>query len=138
MPLYARGQNAAAQAVIDGANAGVTGAVIAVSLHTGSPGTNPANLANEVSGGGYSRATTSATEWGDASAGSLADGVIANTAVIDFANASGDWGNVTHFVVHDSTGPRFFGQLATARNIVDGTTDIEFAAGTLTVTIPTG
>ena len=101
-----------------------------VRLHTGAPGS--AGTSNQVTGNAYAHGTTAAGSW-------VADGAgrRENNTAVTFPDASGgDWGNVTHFSLWD--GSVFFadGTLTTARNIVDGTSSIQFAAGDLGVEIP--
>ena len=60
-----------------------------------------------------------------------------NNAAITFPDASGgDWGTVSHFSLWDDTVFYADGTLTTSRNIVDGTSSIQFAAGDLGVEIP--
>ena len=105
-------------------------AVDTVKLHTGAPGS--AGTSNTVSGNGYTDGSTDATSW-------VADGAgrRENNAAITFPDASGgDWGTVSHFTLWDGTVFYADGALTTSRNIVDGTSSIQFAAGDLGVEIP--
>ena len=121
--LFQAGQNAAADAIAD--------LITAVSLHTASPGN--AGTANEVSGGSYARSTVTGSGWTESS------GVASNNAKVAFADATADWGTVAYFMCWGSSSTAIAGgALTTSRNIVSGTTDIEFAIGDLTITIPAG
>ena len=102
-----------------------------VKLHTGAPGSS--GTSNQVSGGAYSDATftASASEWTGTS------GSVTNANAITFPDASGaDWGTVSHFSLWDNTVFRADGSLTTSRNIIDGTTSIEFAVGDLSAEVP--
>ena len=88
------------------------------------------NTAHEVSGGSYARVTCDT--WDAASSGATA-----NTGAITFAEATADWGTVTHFAVcdHDTTGNMLgWGALTTPKAIGTGDT-ASFAAGDLDVTL---
>lgn len=86
--------------------------------------------AHEVSGGSYARVTCNT--W-DAASG----GATANTGAITFAEATADWGTVTHFAIldHASTGNLLaWGALTTPKAVGTGDT-ASFAAGDLDVTL---
>jgi hypothetical protein len=51
----------------------------------------------EPSGNGYARVQTSASDWNTAANGSLN-----NAGNITFAQASGNWGTITHFALFDA------------------------------------
>jgi hypothetical protein len=88
------------------------------------------STAKEVSGGSYARVTCNT--W-DAASG----GATANTGAITFAEATADWGTVTHFAIcdHASTGNMLgWGALTTPKAIGTGDT-ASFAAGDLDVSI---
>lgn len=106
-----------------------------VSLFT----TDPTDAGNgtEVSGNSYTRiqvnvAGGGSPAWNDA----VVDGVsflVDNANAITFPTASGSWGEVTHFGIHDasSTGNLLFhGVLTAAKTVADGDT-FEFGAGDL-------
>lgn len=76
---------------------------IYVGLSTADPTDSGSGLA-EPSGNGYARVQTSASDWNAASNGSLD-----NAGNITFAQASGNWGTITHFALFDA---------ATAGNIL--------------------
>jgi len=85
-------------------------------------------LPGEVSGGSYAR--KGCNTW-DAGAG----GATENTGAITFAQATADWGVVTHFAVvtHSSTGQVVgWGALNTTKNVQSGDT-AQFAAGELDI-----
>jgi len=52
---------------------------------------------SEPSGNGYARVQTSASDWNAAANGSLN-----NAGNITFAQATGDWGAITHFALFDA------------------------------------
>ena len=64
--------------------------------YTADPTDDGSGLA-EPSGNGYARTQTSASDWNDASNGSM-DNVID----ITFAQATGSWGTITHFALFDA------------------------------------
>ena len=87
-------------------------------------------LPGEVSGGSYAR--KGCNTW-DGAAG----GATENTGAITFAQATADWGVVTHFAVvtHSSTGQVIgWGALNTTKNVQSGDT-AQFAAGELDITL---
>ena len=69
---------------------------IYLALSTADPGDNGAGL-SEPSGNGYARAATAASDWNAASGGALD-----NADVIEFPEATGAWGTVTHFALLDA------------------------------------
>jgi len=69
---------------------------IHVGLSTADPGDDGAGLA-EPSGNGYARVATAGTDWNAASGGALD-----NATAIEFPDATGDWGTVTHFALFDA------------------------------------
>ena len=102
--------------------------VTEVSLHTGNPGTTCAS--NEVSGNAYARASTTGTAWTESG------GTASNNAVIQFATPTGSWGTVSWFCLWaGSTTPLGRFELTTSRSVAIGS-DVEFATGTLDITIP--
>ncbi|MFP3344449.1 hypothetical protein R0J87_18380, partial [Halomonas sp. SIMBA_159] len=84
----------------------------------------------EVSGGGYSRVTTSATDW---NAATLADpSVLDNANAIDFGSASGaNWGTIVAVGLYDaSTAGNFLGAFDRASNVtVNDGDSFSIAAG---------
>jgi len=87
-------------------------------------------LPSEVSGGDYAR--KKCNTWDAAGSGATE-----NTGAITFAQATADWGVVTHFAVCDKTtlgNCLAWGALNTTKNIQSGDT-AEFAAGALDITL---
>ena len=88
------------------------------------------STAHEVSGGSYARVTHNT--WDVASGGATE-----NTGAITFAEATADWGTVSHFAIldHASTGNMLaWGALTTPKAIGTGDT-ASFADGALDVTL---
>jgi len=87
----------------------------------------------EVSGGAYTRQVMTGVHWGTAAAG-----VILNNLIVTFAEATANWGDVTHFVLMDAlTGGNMLisGTLIGAPiSIVTGSIP-RFAIGTLVITL---
>ena len=69
---------------------------IYVGLSTADPADDGSGLA-EPSGNAYARVQTSDSDWNAASNGSLD-----NAGKITFAQATGNWGTITHFALFDS------------------------------------
>ena len=106
-------------------------ATIHVGLSRAEPGEDGSGL-SEPSGIGYARVQTAASDWDSAS-----EGVLANAVGILFAQASGDWGTVTHFALFDAaSGGNIlaWGELGASQAIDDGDT-AEFGSGDLTVSL---
>jgi len=104
---------------------------IYVALSTANPLDDGSGLA-EPSGNNYARVQTAATDWNAASSG-----FIDNAAVIGFNEATGNWGNITHFALMDAaSGGNLLvhGALSTSKSIGTGDT-AEFAAGDLGVSL---
>ena len=100
---------------------------IYVALFTADPG-ETGETTNEISGGGYAR--TQGT-FGAASGGSAS-----NSADIEFPQATGDWGTITHFALMDaqtSGNMLYYGALDASNTVGNGDT-FKFATGDLTVT----
>lgn len=77
------------------------------------------NTGTEVSGGGYARRSVTF----NAPAQVDGKGQIANSAIVEFPEATADWGEVTHFGVFDAlTGGNLLGsgQLKTSRIYLTG------------------
>lgn len=75
---------------------GYTPPTIYVALSTADPLDDASGLA-EPSGNGYARVQTSASDWSQASGGSLS-----NAGDITFGAAAGSWGTITHFALFDA------------------------------------
>lgn len=98
--------------------AGVLGGTKYMALFTAAPGETGGGT--EVTGGAYARV---AITFGAASQG--APSTKSNSAAINFAAASADWGNVTHWAVMDAASAGnmiWYGTLTVARNILNGDT----------------
>jgi len=88
------------------------------------------SLPGEVSGGGYVRVTCMTWD--------LASGVAtANTGAVSFAQATADWGTVSHFALcdHSSTGNVLAHGALTAAKAVDSGDTAKFATGDIDVTL---
>jgi hypothetical protein len=99
---------------------------IYVSLHTADP-TDDASGA-EVSGGSYARTAVTM--------GAPTNGSGTNSADVQFPQATGDWGTVTHIGIWDATSSGnmlFHTPLDTSKNITTGDV-FKIASGSLTVT----
>lgn len=104
---------------------------IYVALSTANPLDDGSGLA-EPSGNGYVRAQTSGTDWNAASSG-----FIDNAGAIEFNEATGNWGSITHFALMDAaSGGNLLvhGALSMSKSIGTGDT-AEFAAGDLDVSL---
>lgn len=102
---------------------------IYVALSTAAPGDDGSTIA-EPSGGSYARKSTSGSDWAAASARALS-----NAAALEFAEATGSWGTITHFALYDAaSGGNFlgWGALGTSKAIASGDT-ARFAIGDLDV-----
>lgn len=89
----------------------------------------------EVSGNGYTRVATAATDWNAATA--VDPSVVDNATAITFPEATGAWGNVVAFGLYDAASVgNFLGAntLAVAKSPTTGDTP-SFAAGTLDVSL---
>lgn len=104
---------------------------IYVALSTTDPGDDGAD-AVEPAGGSYARVETSNADWTAASGG-----CVANTDAVEFAEATGAWGTITHFALYDAaTGGHLLvcGPLVEPK-IVAGGDVVRFPAGDLVVTL---
>jgi len=104
---------------------------IYVALSTADPGEDGSGL-NEPSGNGYARVQTSGSDWNNASGGH-----IDNATDIEFPEATGDWGTITHFALMDAeSGGNMlaYGSLSQSKTISAGDT-AKFKAGDLDVTL---
>jgi len=104
---------------------------IYVGLSTADPGDDGTGL-SEPAGNGYARVATAGTDWNAASGGALD-----NANAIEFAEATGNWGTVTHFALFDaSSGGNLLahGSLTQSKIIANGDT-AQFAAGALDVSL---
>lgn len=101
-----------------------------LALFTAAPGETGGGT--EVTGGAYARKATTGTDWA-----ASANGSVSNTAIIDFATATGNYpAQVTHFGIFDAlSGGNLirYAALSTPRTITLGDVP-RFAAGSLTFT----
>ena len=99
---------------------------IYVSLHTADPQDDASGA--EVSGGSYARTAVTM--------GAPTNGSGTNSADVQFPQATGDWGTVTHIGIWDATtsgNMLFHTPLDTSKNITTGDV-FKIASGSLTVT----
>lgn len=104
---------------------------IYVALSTADPGDDGAGL-SEPSGNGYTRKSTIASDWNTATGGTLD-----NANVITFAEASGNWGTISHFALMDAAaGGNLLahGALSASKSIGSGNTTT-FEAGDLDISL---
>ena len=104
---------------------------IYVALSTADPGDDGSGL-SEPSGNGYARKSTIASDWNTATGGTLD-----NANVITFAEASGNWGTISHFALMDAaTGGNLLvhGALNVSKSIGSGDT-ARFEAGDLNISL---
>lgn len=104
---------------------------IYVGLSTADPTDDGSGLV-EPSGNGYARVQTSAAGWNAASNGSLD-----NAGNITFAQASGNWGTITHFALFDAAAAGnilAYGALSQSKSISESDT-ARFEAGDLQVSL---
>ena len=97
-----------------------------VSLHTADP--TDAGTGTEVSGGSYARTAVTM--------GAPTNGSGTNSADVQFPQATGDWGTVTHIGIWDAStsgNMLFHTPLDTSKNITTGDV-FKIASGSLTVT----
>lgn len=101
--------------------------VVYVGLYTSDP--TDANTGTEVSGGSYARKAVTF--------GAPSNGASSNSALIEFNQATGNWGTVTHMGILDaSTGGNllFHGALTSSKVIETGDV-FKFDTSTLSVTL---
>lgn len=104
---------------------------IHVALSTADPTDDGSGIA-EPSGNGYARKQTAPADWNVASGGALD-----NANAIEFAQATGSWGTITHFALFDAAtagNMLAHGALTASKAIGSGDT-ARFAAGELDVTL---
>ena len=86
----------------------------------------------EVTGGSYARVATIGANWTEATVGTLS-----NAAAIEFAAATVDWGDVTHFALFDALSAGnmlMFGTLTASKTVNSGDT-IKFPIGNIDVSL---
>lgn len=101
--------------------------VVYVGLYTSDP--TDANTGTEVSGGSYARKAVTF--------GAPSNGASSNSALIEFNQATANWGTVTHMGILDaSTGGNllFHGALTSSKTIENGDV-FKFDASSLSVTL---
>jgi hypothetical protein len=104
---------------------------IYLALSTADPGEDGTGL-SEPSGNGYARAATSQADWSAASGGTLD-----NANAIEFPEATGAWGTVTHFALFDAASGGHLlahGALFQSKTIASGDT-ARFAVGDLGISL---
>jgi hypothetical protein len=101
-------------------------ASVQVALFTASP-TDSGSVASEVTGGSYARLALTA------SMGSfdLTTGVAVNTADVNFAAPTADWGTVTYIGMLESTDMLFYEALPNPRTVLSGSRRVQFVVGQL-------
>jgi hypothetical protein len=110
---------------------GYTPPTIYVGLSTADPTDSDSGL-TEPSGNGYARVQTSASDWNAASNGSLD-----NADNITFAQATGNWGTITHFALFDAAtagNMLVYGALSQPKSINESDT-AKFEAGDLDISL---
>jgi hypothetical protein len=114
-----------------GARNYVPPANIFIALSTDDPTDSGAGLAEPV-GGSYARVSTVAADWAVA-----AGGEVSNVNPIEFPEATGDWGDITHFALFDqAVGGNLLAHGALTVHKVIGIGDTaRFKAGDLDVTL---
>lgn len=96
-----------------------------VALSTADPLDTGLGIAEPV-GNNYARKATSASDWNSAASGS-----ISNSSDIAFNEASGDWGEITHFALFDnltSGNMLAHGELTVHKTVLSGDTP-KFSGG---------
>lgn len=102
-------------------------ATVYVGLHTADP--TDAGTGTEVSGGSYAR--TSVTF------GAPSNGVTTNSADVEFPQASGSWGTITHIGIWDasSTGNLLYHTALDTSKAISSGDIFKIASGNLSVTL---
>lgn len=98
-----------------------------VGLFTSDP--TDAGTGTEVSGGSYARKAMTF--------GSPSNGASTNSGAVEFDQATGDWGTITHFAIFDAltTGNMLYhGALTASKTIATGDV-FKFASASVTVTL---
>jgi hypothetical protein len=101
--------------------------VVYVGLFTSDP--TDAGSGTEVSGGSYARKS--------ATFGAPSDGASTISSAIEFDQATGSWGTVTHFGIYDAStsGNLLYHGALTASKAIDTGDVFKFATSALTVTL---
>ena len=106
-------------------------ATLYVALSVADP-TEDGSGVSEPVGNGYARVPSTSIDWNAAVAGA-----INNSAVLSFPQATGPWGNCTHFAIFDAAvagNMLAYGILTLAKSFNNGDT-ASFAAAAFTVTL---
>lgn len=113
-------------------------AELEIGLSTSEPNDDDTNV-EEPTGNDYARVVVDndSTTWNSASTtdGATPDGITqkTNATEIEFPQATGAWGTVSHFVIYDDADNLLgWGELVTPKTIEDGDT-ARFAEGDLTI-----
>lgn len=88
-----------------------------IGLSTTAPAIDGSNVSEPASGSGYSRVVLD-------NLSAPTDGVVTNTASVNFEESTASWGTVTHFVIYDAqTGGNLlmYGALSTPRVVEEAT-----------------
>jgi hypothetical protein len=103
-----------------------------VALSTADPTDDASGMA-EPSSGSYARVETHPADWAASSGGATS-----NSAIIEFPESTGSWGNCTHFAIFDAdtVGNMLgHGQLTAARNVSGAGFTPRFKAGELDISL---
>ena len=112
---------------------------IYIALSRADPGESGSGVDEPTIGAlGYARIQTTAANWGSASAGQ-----IANAQALAYAEATGAWGTISHFIAYDAASggnPLFYGTIdyppgTPAPVVVGGGSTVSFAIGALVITL---
>ena len=98
-----------------------------VGLFTSDP--TDAGSGNEVSGGSYAREAMTF--------GAPSNGASVNSAAVEFDQATGDWGTITHFAIFDAltTGNMLYHGALTASKTIETGDVFKFATSSVSVTL---
>lgn len=98
-----------------------------VSLFTSDP--TDAGTGTECSGGSYARQSVTF--------GAPSNGVSTNSAAVEFPQATGSWGTITHVAIHDasSAGNLLYHTAASSSKSIETGDVYRIAAGSLSVTL---
>ena len=98
-----------------------------VSLYTSDP--TDADSGTECSGGAYARQSVTF--------GAPSNGVSTNSAAVEFPQATGSWGTITHVAIHDasSAGNLLYHTAANSSKAIETGDVYRIAAGSLSVTL---
>jgi len=102
-------------------------ATVYVGLFTSDP--TDAGSGTEVSGGSYAREAMTF--------GAPSNGASVNSAAVEFDQATGDWGTITHFAIFDAltTGNMLYHGALTASKTIETGDVFKFATSSVSVTL---